>query len=252
GKRRFGADPNVLGSSIVLNGDAYTVVGVLPRAFVYPIREADLVAPFPTATDPRRTARDLGFLRVIGRLRPGVTVEQATQDLDAIVARLRTEYPTTNATHAGSNIVEWHSVLVARVRPILLLLQAAVVLVLGVACANLANLFLVSALRREREFAVRSALGASRACLVREVLIESGLIAICGCAGGILFGSIARRALLVLAPGDLLAISNDAAVDGRVIVVAVIAATIATVSFAAVPAWRLATGTLGAHLREGT
>jgi putative ABC transport system permease protein len=251
-KRRFGGDPNVLGSSLVLNGDAYTVVGVLPRDFLFPVREADLVAPFPASTDPRRTARDLGFLRVIGRLRPDVTSEQATEDLDAIVARLRTEYPTTNATHAGTNIVEWHSVLVARTRPILLLLQAAVVLVLGVACANLANLFLVSAIRREREFAVRSALGASRARLVREVLMESGLIATAGCAGGVLFGAIARRALLVLAPGDLLAISHDAAIDGRVIVVAVTAAMIATISFAAVPAWRLATGTLGVHLREGT
>ena len=251
-KRRFGGDPNVLGSSIVLNGDTYTIVGVLPRAFVYPIREADLVAPFPASTDPRRLARDLGFLRVIGRLRPGVTIEQGRQDLDAIVARLRQEYPATNATHAGTNIVEWHSVLVAPVRPILLLLQAAVVLVLIVACANLANLFLVSAIRREREFAVRSALGASRPRLVREVLIESGLIAVAGCAGGVLAGSLARRTLLVLAPGDLMTISNNAAIDGRVVMFAAAAAVIATVSFAAVPAWRLATGTLGAHLREGT
>ena len=251
-RRRFGADPRVLGSSIVLNGDAYTVVGVLPRAFVYPIRDADLVAPFPISTDPRRMSRDLGFLRVIGRLRAGVTVEQATHDLDAIVARLRAEYPTTNATHAGTNIVEWHSLLVARVRPILLLLQAAVGLVLAVACANLANLFLVAAIRREREFAVRSALGASRARLVREVLIESGLVAIAGCSGGVLLGSLARRALLVLAPGDLLTISNSAAIDGRVLLFAAAAAIIAMVSFAAVPAWRLATGTLGAHLREGT
>ena len=190
-KRRFGGDPNVLGSSIVLNGDTYTIVGVLPRAFVYPIREADLVAPFPASTDPRRKARDFGFLRVIGRLRPGVTIEQGRQDLDAIVARLRQEYPATNATHAGTNIVEWHSVLVARVRPILLLLQAAVVWCSSRACANLANLFLVSAIRREREFAVRSALGASRARLVREVLMESGLIAVAGCAGGC---SLARSA----------------------------------------------------------
>jgi len=251
-KRRFGGDPNVLGSTLVLNGDSYTIVGVLPRAFVYPVREADLIAPFPLDTDPRRTARDLGFLRVIGRLWSGVTIDQATQDLDAIVARLRRDYPATNATHAGTSIVEWHSVLVARVRPILLLLQAAVALVFAVACANLANLFLVSAIRREREFAVRSALGASRARLIREVVIESGFIAFAGCAGGVLLGSVARRTLLVLAPGDLMTISNDAAIDERVVLFAIGAAVLATCSFAAVPAWRIVTGTLGAHLREGT
>lgn len=250
--RRFGADPNAVGSSIILNGDSYTIVGVLPRNFVYPVRDADLVAPFPTTVDPRRTSRDLGFLRVIGRLRPGTTIEQARDDLEAIVARLRAEYPATNATHAGITIAEWHSVLVARVRPILLLLQTAVGFVLAVACANLANLFLVSAIRREREYAVRSALGASRARLVRELLVESGVIATAGCAGGVVLGSVARQALVVLAPGDLLASSNHAATDGRVVAFAAGAAIVAALSFAAVPAWRLASGTLGMHLREGT
>ena len=249
--RRFGADPNVLGKPIVLNGDAYTVVGVLPRTYVSPVRDADLIAPFPTAVDPRRASRDLGFLRVVGRLKRDVTIEQAREDLDGIVARLRTEYPTTNATHAGTTIVEWHSAIVARVKPILMLLQAAVGLVLVVACANLANLFLVSALGREREFAVRSALGASRARLVREILIESGAIAAVGCAGGLVLGSIARHALLVLAPGDLLSISNNAAIDTRVVLFAGGSAAIAALAFAAFPAWRLATGTLGSQLREG-
>lgn len=251
-KRRFGGSPSALGSTIVLNGDSYTIVGVLPRAFVTPIREADLVAPFPTDSDPRRHARDSGFLRAVGRLRPGVTIAQATEDLDAIVARLRSEYPTTNAAHAGTTIVEWHSVLVSRVKPILVLLQAAVTLVLAVACANLANLFLVSALGRERELSVRSALGASRARLAREVLIESTLIAAAGCTGGLLFGAASRRMLLVLAPGDLLAISNNAAPDTRVISFAIGSAALATLAFAAFPAWRLATGTLGSHLRDGS
>ena len=87
-KRRFGGSPSVIGSTIILNGDSYTIVGVLPRAFVTPIREADLVAPFPTDSDPRRQARDSGFLRGVGRLRPGVTIPQATADLESIVARL--------------------------------------------------------------------------------------------------------------------------------------------------------------------
>jgi putative ABC transport system permease protein len=131
------------------------------------------------------------------------------------------------------------------------LLQAAVSLVLAVACANLANLFLVSALGREREFSVRSALGATRGRLVREVLIESTLIAAAGCAGGLLFGAASRRMLLVLAPGDLLAISNSATPDTRVVLFAIGAAVLATLAFAAFPAWRLATGTLGSHLRDG-
>ena len=251
-KRRFGGNPSVIGSTIILNGDSYTIVGVLPRTFVTPIREADLVAPFPTDSDPRRQARDSGFLRGVGRLRPGVTIPQATADLDAIVSRLRSEYPATNAAHAGTTIVEWHSVLVARTRPILVLLQAAVALVLAVACANLANLFLVSALSREREFSVRSALGASRARLVREVLIESGAIAAGGWAGGVLFGAVTRRVLLVLAPGDLLAVSNNAAIDARVVLFAAGSAALASLAFAAFPAWRLATGTLGSHLRHGS
>jgi putative ABC transport system permease protein len=250
--RRFAADPAVVDTSIVLNGDSHTIVGVLPRDFVTPIREAEVIAPFPMDADPRRTSRDSGFLRVIGRLRQGVTVAAATSDLDAIAARLRAEYPSTNATHTGVTIVEWHRALVARSRPLLLLLQSAVVLVLAVACANLANLFLVSALRREREFAVRTALGASRARLVRELFLESAVLAALGSAGGVALGAVARAALIVLAPGDLPAVAGGAALDARVIGYAAAAATAATLAFAAVPAWRVATGTLGVHLREGT
>src|SRR5262249_26862296 len=87
--RRFGARPDVVGTSMLLNGDAYTIVGVLPASFVPAIRDMDLVAPFPMDTDPRRTARDAGFLRVVGRLKTGVGMAQAAEDLDAIVARLR-------------------------------------------------------------------------------------------------------------------------------------------------------------------
>ena len=250
--RRFGRDPAAVGSTIVLNGDRYTIVGVMPAAFITPIRQADLIAPFAMDSDPRRGARDLGFLRIIGRLRKGVTVAAAKEDLESIVARLRAEYPSTNAAHRGVTITEWHRALVAGSRPLLLLLQAAVGLVLAVAGANLANLFLVSTLHREREFAVRSALGASRARLAREVLVESGLLAIAGCAGGILLGGIARSGLIVLAPGDLPAVAGGVAVDGRVVTVSALAAAFVTVMLAAVPMWRLATGSLGARLRDGS
>jgi putative ABC transport system permease protein len=250
--RRFGGHPAVVGSTIVLNGEAHTVVGILPPAYITPIREADVIAPFPIDTDPRRGARDSGFLRVVGRLGPGVSIAQATADLDAIVARLRVEYPATNATHSGVRVLEWHSALIAGARPLLVLLQAAVALVLAIACANLANLFLASALRREREFAVRAALGASRGRLVRDVIVECAMLAAPGGAGGILIGMLARRALQVLAPGDLLRVSGGAPLDWRVASFAAAAMAIATLAFAAVPGWRLATGSLGAHMKSGS
>lgn len=249
--RRFGSNPAAVGSSMVLNGEAYMIVGVLPSAFILPIREAELIAPFPIDSDPRRTARDSGFLRVIGRLRPGVSLEDATADLDAIMAQLRVENPRTNAIHTGVRIAEWHSALVSKAAPLLVLLQAAVALVLAVACANLANLFLAAALRRERQFAVRSALGASRGRLVRGLLIESGMLSALGAAGGGVIGMLAREALEALAPADILRLSGGAPLDWRVLSFAVVAATVATLAFAAVPAWRLATGSLGSQLQHG-
>src|SRR5262249_4064171 len=160
-------DPDVLGRRVVLNGDTYTIVGVLPAAFIAPVRDAELVAPFPIDADPRRNSRDAGFLRVVGRLRPGVTIAPARGDLNAIIARLRAQYPQTNATHLGTSLIEWRALIAARQRTLLLLLQGSVVLVLLVACANICNLFLASAIRREPEFALRTALGASPARRVR-------------------------------------------------------------------------------------
>lgn len=250
-QRRFGSDPAVVGSTIVLNGDAHLVVGVLPAAYVTPIREAEVIAPFPIDGDPRRDDRDARFLRIVGRLRPDVSVPQATGDLDRIMARLKTAYPTTNANHDGVRVVEWHRALVAKTRPLLLLVQAAVALVLAVACANLANLFLVSTLRRERELAVRSALGASRVRLARGIVFESAFLASLGAGGGIVVAVLARRALEALAPGDLLRIAGGGQVDGRVIAFAAAAAAIATMVFAAIPVGRLATGALGTGLQSG-
>jgi putative ABC transport system permease protein len=243
--RRFGADPAIAGRSIVLNGDAYTIVGVLPAAFVTPVRDAELVAPFPMDTDPRRAARDAGFLKVVGRLRDGVSLPQAIQDLDAIVAGLRAEYPATNATHLGVNIVEWHRALVARSRPLLVLLQTAVALVLVVACANLANLFLASALGREQAFAVRTALGASRGRLIREVLLESALLASAGSVAGVVLGTLGKGALQALAPVDVLSVAGGVGQGWRVAGMAILATALAAFAFAAVPACRIAGGRLG-------
>jgi putative ABC transport system permease protein len=240
--RRFGASAGVLGDRLVLNGDTYTIVGVLPKAFVTPVRDAELVAPFAMDADPRRTARDTGFLRAIARLRPGVSVEQARADLDTIMARLRAQYPATNATHTGTLVMPWQLALTSAQRPVLLLLQAAVALVLVVACANVANLFLASALRREHEFAVRAALGASKLRRVRQIAFETLFVAACGGAGGLALHRAAIGLLARLAPPDLLALTPPAALSPRTMTMAVALVLLTAMAAGVLPAWRLGGG----------
>jgi predicted permease len=246
--RRFGGSPSALGSALVFNGDAYTVVGVLPAAFISTVRDAEVVAPFPMDSDPRRASRDAGFLKVTGRLRPGVTIGQAREDLDAIMARLKVEYPRTNATHLGTAVVEWRSALAASGRSVLLLLQGAVALVLLVACANVGNLLLAAAIRREHEFAVRAALGASRARRIRQVFLETVLIAAAAAAGGLAVEVLAQRALRVLAPPDLFALSPPGPSNPRVLLFTAAATLVATLLFGLMPALRLG----GVHTLRST
>src|SRR4051812_6390150 len=246
--RRFGAQASALGSRIVLNGDTYTIVGVLPPSMITPVRDAELVAPFAMESDPRRNARDSGFLRLLGRLRTGTSIAQARADLDGIMAQLRVEYPKTNATHLGTSVVEWRDALGATQRPILLLLQAAVALVFLVACANVGNLFLAAAMRREHEFAVRAALGASRVRRVRQILFETLLISLAASGIGALLQVFAVRALTQLAPPDLLALPPPAILNPRVMLFTLGAALVATVLFGTMAAWRL--GGAGASLRS--
>jgi putative ABC transport system permease protein len=248
--RRFGGAPEVLGSTLSLNGDAYTIVGVLPDRFVLPVRDADLVLPFPMDTDPRRTLRDAGFLKVVGRLKPGVTISQARADLDSIMARLRTDYPVTNATHTGTLVDEWHSMLVSKQRSLLILLQVAVGLVLVVACANVANLFLAASVRREHEFAVRAALGAGALRQIRQVFAEAAMIAAASAAGALLFMTITERTLQVLAPPDFLALSPPNVTNGRLLAFVIASSAVAALSFGLLPAVRLGAARGSAALRS--
>jgi len=198
-RRRFGADPAVVGRTLLLNGEPHEVVGVLPRRFRFPGGSAELAVPLAAGRDPvRQDRRAVGILRTIGRLRPGVTLAAARAEMNAIAARLRESYPDANATKIGVNVTPYLEEITGAVRPSLFLLGGAVLCVLLIGCVNLSGLALVRASGRSRELAIRMALGATRGRLARLVLIEALLLAAAGgLAGGVaaLWGMQALGAL---------------------------------------------------------
>jgi putative ABC transport system permease protein len=175
-RRRFGADPAIVGRLVSLNGSGYTVVGVLPAGFVFPFRDAEIAVPLSIESDPRVPDRGAGFLRVVARLKPGVSLTAAKTNLDAIAARLRRDYPDANAKKIGVNLFPLDREIVGDARSLLLTLLGAVALLLLVACANIANLLLVALASRRRELSMRIALGATRARIVGQILGEIAVL----------------------------------------------------------------------------
>ncbi|HVG18799.1 MAG TPA: ABC transporter permease, partial [Blastocatellia bacterium] len=202
-QRRFGSDRSLIGKTLTLNDNSYTLVGILPPNFIIPNAETEVVVPLVLETDPRRTERDSNFLRTIARLKPGVTAEQAQSDLDSITTNLRQQYPTTNAKKVGPRVLLLHEEVVGNYHLALLMLLGAVVLVLLITCSNLASLMLVRASARRKEFAIRAAMGASRLRLVRQLLTESAILAVMGGTMGLFLAYWGVKFLLVLSPSNL-------------------------------------------------
>ncbi|MGH9869060.1 MAG: ABC transporter permease [Candidatus Polarisedimenticolia bacterium] len=204
-RRRFGASRSVLGRRLTLDGEGYSVAGVLPPTFVLPtMRDVDLVAPLAPDTDPRRAVRaSIAFLRVVGRLKPGVSLERAEQNLSTIADRLRHDHPDTNERKIGALVVPLAAEIVGDVRASLLMLSGAVGAVLVIACANLASLFLARGAARQKEMASRLALGATPARLVRQLLTETSLFVSLGGLCGVGLAALGVRLLAAVAPLEL-------------------------------------------------
>ncbi len=207
-RRRYGAKGNITGQSLRLNGRAYVVVGVLPKDFriIFPDGASvppDMDAYIPFSSNLAQDPRDQAYIRIIARLRKGVTIPQAQAELDGIATQLRSEFTEYSEQELGLQVVPLHSDVVRNLRPAVLALFAGVSLVLWIACANVANLWLSRANQRQKEITVRSAIGASRGRVIRQLLTESILLSFFGGAAALLIGWWALNLLLSLRPAGM-------------------------------------------------
>ena len=248
--RRFGSDSSVLGRVVTLSGNPWTVIGVLPPGFRAPIQS---FTPEIFRTIRRAPASTCGrgciTVRAIGRLKPGVSVAAAEEDLDVISARIATEFPQTNEK-VGSWLVPLHEQLTGSSRPAIVTLTIAVGLVLLIGCVNLANLLLVRAATRERELGVRAAIGAGRGRLIRQLLTEAALLAAIGGAVGLAIGVAGSRVLATLVPEDVRRV-QDIGIDATVLLFTLGISVASAALFGVFPAMQAVRTALSKSVRGG-
>ena len=255
-QNRFGSDPKIIGQSLTLDGQTFSVIGVMPASFQFPVERTPVefwttiaLDAQPVNNSPPITAqRGAGYLDVIARLKPQVTMATAQTEMARIQEGLNRQYPENRPK--GISLVPEADAVVGDMRQGLFILLGAVGLVLLIACANLSNLLLARATTRTKEISVRTALGATRWMIVRQLLAESLLLAATGAAAGLALAAWGIKLLTALAPGDLPRIT-ESGINLQVLVFTAVVAVFTSILFGLVPALQAAKPELAATLKEG-
>ena len=241
-RRRFGADPAVVGRTVVMNDREYRVIGVMPPSFEpldsarFYNASADVWAPIGYDLATRDACRGCQHLRAFGRLKAGVTIEDATAEMNTIREQMRREFPA-EYDEGRIAVVPLQDAITGQVKPALQVLLGAVGFVLLIACANVANLLLSRSLTRRRELALRTVLGAARSRIVRQLLTESALLSVWGAVLGVGLAAFLMQTLAAIAPVSLPRI-DTAAIDGRVLAFTALLTVLTSLLFGLLPAWR--------------